>query len=561
MTTFKPFEYGRSLSILLSLYLYTVPEVAIREMISNSRDQYLDKRTFGTANHGKFFITIDPARKKFRGADYATGIISPDFQKFGSDTLGKSVGDRFSSVENPDEEMIGQFHLGKASYAKMSLVKEGPAVSFYSNNGIEGLILEMCMEHTELGIEPVWKDPPYRLPPKLIDQVREEKGVGLTVEIHDVVPKLLRSYYVKQVVGEQFAILIHRKIIQILLQDLSAPIPEFKPVAAADWILDCKEEKLAMDGDHVMTHCLMPEEKPPYENVRVCVKHVFIKSIHFENKVKGWLNYNRLRPNIPRDGFLDDDRYSEMLRYVTPLIDERFERLHTKKDPKLKGLNDLTKLFKDMIKNAMQLYERDPIILSGVFNELSDIKGNLLKTDEKNRKDLEKKKGPISKTGKGKESGDLEDAEGEIVIPINQKGTGVDGGGIGTKGGTKATWETDEENGREREYLTPNLNEDKDRPETGPIKPALQIIDEELGLEKPITYMPNASKLILNKSQPACYGILIMQKHYRQTSLGPFMAEALAEFITRNRPSPTAITEYRQMVNDIYTKSFFSGNE
>jgi hypothetical protein len=70
--------------------------------------------------------------------------------------------------------------------------------------------------------------------------------------------------------------------------------------------------------------------------------------------------------------------------------------------------------------------------------------------------------------------------------------------------------------------------------------------------------MVNAHLLYLNKDQPATYGILMMQKHYRQTSLGPFMAEALAEYITRNRVTPTSISEYRQMVNDIYTKSFFT---
>jgi len=552
---FKPFDYGRSMSIFLSDYMYTTPEVSVREMISNARDQYLDESTFNKPNHNKVFIIVDPLRKKFRLVDYATGIINPDFQMMGSNTLGKIVGSRISTVENPDEEMIGQFHVGKASFAKMSTVAEGPVVSFYSNNGKEGLILQMLIRNTDIGKELGWEDPPYRLPPKLIHEAREEREIGLTVEVHDVIDKLLRVSYVKRVVGEQFGILLSRKHLHVFVKDGTAPNAEWDKVKASS-DLDCtREEKLNLDRDHFMSHCLSVDEKPPYDNIKICVKHVFIKSIHVPYKVKGWINYNRLRLNGPRDAFLTDDRHDEMMKYFSPLLDERFEKQHNNRDPKPKGLKDLTKLFGKMIKQVIELYDRDPLILSGVFNDHSDMKGNILDTNKNKIENLHKQNGPISPTGKGNEG---EPIEGEILIPVPRKrGKRGKGKGRGTGGGDETTWQIDEENGKEREYFTGALEEQ--RPQTGPIEPVFRIEDREIGIEKPITYMENPMLLILNPSQPAMYGILRMQDHYRQTSLAPFMAEALAEFITRNRQTPTSIVEYRQMVNDIYTSSLFSG--
>ena len=238
------------------------------------------------------------------------------------------------------------------------------------------------------------------------------------------------------------------------------------------------------------------------------------------------------------------------------LADLGFEKQHTKRDPKLKGVKDLTKLFANMIKQAMELYQRDPIMLQGVFSEISDIKGEILDNDKNHLDKKDKKKGLISRLGEGIDSESEDDPHGEIVVPIGTKRKRGRGKGKGSKGGKRSTWITDPD-GIQREYLTPIVDQDPNRPPTGPIKPTLVIEDKEIGIDKPITYMEKASHLILNKSQPATYGILMMQKHYRQTSLGPFMAEALAEFIVRNRQTPTSIIEYRQMVNDLYTRVFF----
>jgi hypothetical protein len=529
-------------------------------MIANARDQYLHPDTLDKPQYNKVYISIDPIQKRFRCADYATGIIDPDFQMIGSNEFGKSVGERKSTPDNPDLQMAGQFHMGKASYAKMSSCSEGKVASFYSNNGKEGLILNMLIRKTELGKELGWEDPPYRLPQNLCQEAREEKEIGLTVEVHEVIDKLLNAYYIQDLIGDQFGLSLKKGALNVYVK---STISEKYKLAeewytvdpATDYLIDTPEEILKLDGDHRLSFWLIADEKPPILNVRICIKDILICKIHIPNKTRGIINYDWIRPNAARDHYLDDERSEEMMRYLIPMIDSRFERLSAKKSPKHKDLRDLTKLFENMVKQVIDLYKRDPIALSGEYQELSDIRGNILRDDKNNIRRSEKKKGLISKTGQGKGK-DEGQPEGEIVIPINGKHRGP-GGGHGTHGGTKRTWKTDPAEGKEREYLSPNLNEQK-HPPTGPIKPDFSITPRAIGRDKPVTYMPNASLLILNTDQPATYGILIMQKHYRQTSLGPFMAEALAEFITRNRPTPTSITEYRQMVNDIYTRSFFA---
>lgn len=561
---FEPFDYGRSMSIFLADYMYTIPEVSIREMIANCRDQYLHKDTFTRPHYNEVYILLNPAARTFRCIDFATGILAlNEFKMMGSNTMGKRVGDRISTVENPDEEMIGQFHVGKASFAKMSELEEGNVVSFYSNSITEGHILQMLIRNTDIGKELGWEDPISRLPAALANEARpkNEAGPGLSVEVHKVIPRLLDAKYVYKVIAEQFGLLLYKKHLRIFIKSENA-VPGYEHIA--DWapieapkVLHLENEgKLKLDANHILFHWLRKEEKPPYENIRICVKGIYIRSIHAPYKVEGTVNNNRLRLNGPRDGFLDDERIEEMHKYLTPYLDANFERLTRKSEKKPKGLKDLTKLFEKMVEECLKLYERDPLMLEGSYQELSTIKGQIIKTDKENLKDLKKEHGKISRNGKGTD--EEQNAEGEIVIPVKtkRKPGGKQGGGKGTGGGSKATWTTDQENGKERDYMTGSF--DDQRPNRGPINPSFTIDPKDIGIDKPVTYMENAHLLYLNTDQPATRGLLLMQKHYRQTSLGPFMAEALAEFVTRNRQTPTSIREYRQMVNDIYTRSFFS---
>jgi hypothetical protein len=390
MTGFEPFDYGRSMSIFLSDYMYTTPEVAIREMIANARDQYLHKDTFTRPHHNEIYVVIDPIHETFRCIDYATGILDiNEFKLMGSNRMGKQVGDRLPTVENPDPEMIGQFHVGKASFAKMSYLNEGNVVSFYSNSGKEGHILQMLIQNTEIGKELGWEDPISRLPSNLAHQARpeNESGPGLSVQIHKVTPKLLDIKYVSKTISDQFGILLSRRQLKIFIKarnvPSSDPSEKWRRIFAPGDLKCDTEAKLLLDNDHIMTHCLQPEEKPPHENIRLYIKHIYITSIHVPYKVKGWINYNRLRLNGPRDGFLSDDRSEEMFKHLIPYLDSNYEKQDTRKGPKPKDLKDLTKLFEKMVEQVLLLYERDPIMLKGTYQELSKIKGRILKTDLK----------------------------------------------------------------------------------------------------------------------------------------------------------------------------------
>lgn len=558
---FRRFRYGPTLSILVSKYLYTTPAVAIREMIANARDQYNHKDSKGRALHGEIYLLLNSTKKTLRCIDYATGIIDPNFDVLGGETIGKTVGDVTSTVRDPTPGIGGQFHMGKASYAKLSTIKEvgKQVISFYSNNGTEGLQMHMIYNDTETGEDQElgWDDPPYRLPPKLIDEARDEEGIGLTVEVHDVLEEFLWISHIRKLVGEQFGILLEANEIKVFIRDeVNDNESEWERINAAPEFQQCRKKdakELHLDGDHIMTHCLKFEEKPPWHNIKICIQDVVVTQIHSDNKVKGWINYIRLQPNLPRDGIMQDHNYSEMMKYLLPYIDDNFPKQHKKQESQLKGIKDLKKIFQDMMESAFELFPNDPFILAGVYDEVSDIKGNILKKDVKGN--TNKQKGPISRLGQGRDKDDPNNPEGEVVIPIGKKRRRRKGTGKGSHGGTKGTWVTDPD-GIPRWYLNPNT-EEPDRPDTGPIKPQLEIEDKEIGEDKPITYMETPSKLILNRDQPATISILKMQKHYRQQVLGPLLAEAVAEYIVRFRPTPTSIGDYRQMVTQLYTHCFF----
>ena len=300
--------------------MYTNPDVAVREMISNAIDAY------GKTPDKEIFITIDSLRGTFKLVDNATGITVTleEFEEFSIGRHDVVIG------------KIGHFHVGKASFLKMSNKKEGEIVTFRSNNGQEGIVTHLS-RFDDSG-EVFWDDRPFRYPAEQAHLARPgEKLLGMTVEVVDIIDELRNINVLKRLIAKWFGILITRGL-KIYIRDLAVDSTKWELVNKPNG-LDTNEthrtQELLLSTGTYVSHCLKHDPKPKWDNIDVYVEHVYIKPTHVDNYVTGWINCDSFQLNTARDGLQtgkDTPYYEGIGKLEQWLPSAGYEKQHHKDD-------------------------------------------------------------------------------------------------------------------------------------------------------------------------------------------------------------------------------------
>jgi hypothetical protein len=540
---FEPAEYGDTLGDFIAKEMNRRVETGIREGITNIRDQYKDKSTQKHEGYMCAYIAVNKLRRTIKFIDYATGIINEvDFKRFLNDAgYKKQVGDIVSTMDNPDDEIGGLFHVGKSSFAKMSRTEDGTVCIFRSNNGEKGLILPMKIRGPVLG----WGEP-SRYPKEHAHLAREE--IGLTVEVLDVVDELLNINHLETLISKWFGILISRGF-KIFLKDETIDNAEWMPVSAPkDLKTDGevhRDPELLQSNEKYISYRLTENLKPLHLNIDVYKNHIHVTSIHVDYCVNGWINVPwRFTPS--KEEFHTSGPQAKLYTEGRDLFEKfcanHFERQHGD-IKKITFQKDMNRELSKMLEACLKTFEKDPIFLSGLYDPKSKIFGLLDEDPNKKKKDelILKENQELTKDGGNK--------NGDPVIPI---GEGNRGGG----GRWDGTGEYPSiKDGGTHDVLTVDDTKPKDRPRTGPIKIEAQFIPDDLGDRKPVCQMGEGRIMYINTSRPITERILKMPIMQRLAMLKPMMAEALVEFIIKDRRITPTIAEYRLMISDLLAAS------
>jgi hypothetical protein len=542
---FEPATYGDGTGAFIANLLYTTPDVGMREMAANAIDQYLEPTTQMHEHWNELYIDINPILRTYRQADYATGIVNIEDFKVFLRQGGKVVGSTTSSYDNPDNLMIGQYHVGKASYMKMSEREFGDVVTFYNNNGNEGHIFTMKWGEAKiLGWNKVYN---YRKE----DATTVRPDIGLTVEVSDVISDLLSMRHVTNALSKQFGILIARGL-KIYVRDSSIPNSEYMRVLSPKDLntkgeLHKTSELQLVNGTYI-SHVLENESNPKGDNIDIYVKHVYIKSIHVDYKVRGWVNCNSLQLNGARDGFQVGPKsiYREFEEKLLRYLKANYEPLHKPKENKSISDKEIDDILSDMTMSIPDLFDKDQIPLTGEADNDGIIQG-IIEEDENGRRTWVKKSGKkLTKNSGNPEDGPL------IPIGPGRRKRGKRWKGKGDQPGV--------EDGGDHDIVT-QIDEGVQRPKTGPIKIHTELVDGKLGTELPIVHQTSLRYQVLNEDQPCVEAIKGQPKSRMIAMLRPMLADAMVEFIVRGRPQPPTIMEYRQMCTQMLTKSLMSGRD
>lgn len=535
---FSPATYGDGVGIFIAKYIYTDPKVGVREVISNGADEYLNPDTHKYENYNCIYITINSLRRTFKCVDYAGGIKDiEDFKKFFRDKEpSKQVGDTISTLSNPDDNMIGYWHAGKASFLKMSRTTEGEIVYFRSNNGESGDVLIMMLHGEAVG----WKTPISHYEKEYMHLAKPE--LGLTVEATNIVDDLLDLTQLIKDISKWFGIRIARGL-KIFIRD--------EAIEGSGWIridkpedLDTHEDlrtpELLLSNGKYITHHLTEIQKPKWNNIDIYVKHVYIKSIHIERKVHGWINCNSFQLNGPRDGFDTGigTMYSEGCEKLVKYINDNFEAIESKA-PKLTHEKDMNELLLKYLLKA-NIFEQEPICLSGSIDKDSKLKGEIKQGEGELGKWERKTDQKITNTG-GNDDKVIVFAKNKREIPRKPPGP-CPGNPDDTK--DNPTYE----DGGNKIIAT---RTDIPREQRGPIKPNANVNLGPLGEEGPISKLQTSSQLVLNEDRPVVNRIMKMPLKQMLSALGPLIVEAIAEFALQgSRPT---VEEYRKKCADLYS--------
>lgn len=535
--TFFPADYGKGIGHFISKIIYTSPEVAIREMIANAKDQYLDETTKNHEGYRKIEIHVDQLHKIIKCIDYATGILDVrDFKRFFSDGKpSKKVGNAVSTIEDPIAGMTGVYHVGKASFIKMSSRTEGIIVKFYSNNGKEGNVLSMMLQNGELG----WDDD-FRYEKEHAWHARQD--VGLTVEIFDVVDELLKTHRIERLISDCFGILIKRGLqIYVVYDTHDGNQPLYNKVNAPDDLDTKGEEKrtpeLLLSTGRYITHNLKENLRPRYENIDVYASdYVKIKSIHVDYCVEGWINCDSFELNGARDGFQtgEGSKYTEGMRLFLAWLPSRFKRQH--RESNMTGQEDMNKYLQKILTSASQIFQLDPFTMCGIKDDNSCVTGEL-NADKDNKGQWQRKENVTIVPGKGDPDNPIK------TIGPGTKGPGPGPGGPGTggpgyeEGGTHTIVEKIKDNAKKR----------------GPIKPNIIFDFADLTDEEPMSKMSDVTKVVLNTSIHGVRQIMIMPRARAMPIVGSLAVDAIVEFITKG--TEINIHEYRKKCSALYSAS------
>lgn len=345
----EPFRTGEGILYETLKSAYKNRFATYRELIVNALDQYEHKDLKGKTKP-VVIVRLDTLRHAIWIHDDATGIEDiKDFLRFGTidatGHTGKKVGDEVSSRMNINEDIAGMKHLGKGSAVFAS--KTG-TVEFWSNNGNRGYYLKTntlswIKYHEEA--EPL----PYVIM-NLSELPSFRQTKGLTVRISDVYPELLNCGRVETEIVRWLKLRIARGA-RIYLEDVNNPEKNKRLEKPKDF--DTTENAaspilILKSGRRIRT-CLRAAEKPPYLNVEVYVRQIWVKDIHMKYKVTGWIENPELELSPGREEIVEDDdrgSYADHLDKLEPYMIANYEPLGVDgaDDTKRKEDRDLNKL-------------------------------------------------------------------------------------------------------------------------------------------------------------------------------------------------------------------------
>jgi hypothetical protein len=523
-------------------------------MISNAKDQYQDPKTFKTEFYKLIVIRINPLTKVLRCTDYATGIENlQEFKEFFTkDAPCKKVGGKVSTIDNPVSGITGVFHIGKASFLKMSTKTEGGIVTFYSNNGDRGDIITMKIQDGKIG----WSEG-FRYPPENAHMAKPE--IGLTVKVEDVVEELAKPTKIYNLVSKWFGILIKRGL-KIAIRDDTIPGPpgpSNTKFVEPPKELDTKNEQSSNDtilsnGKH-LSYCLKANLKPKYENIDIYKDHIWIKSIHVEYCVEGWINCDSFQLNGSRDGFQTGEgtKYTEGMKLFDAYLERNYDRQHAKSI--VKGQEDMNKQLQKIMEQALKSFKLDSLLPNGLESEIPLATGQtnqqLVNGPNQNQNQQWER---IDGVGIIDTGGD-KTRRGKIIGPDEHGHCGP----IIHDHGNDDNVKTYEENGGDHSIIKPKKTQTQPRP--GPTKPNMKYELSDLTDSEPMTKMNTPDAVILNTSLQSINDILQFGIVRRLTVLTPLAIDAIVEFLMRRESKGLDITTYRKKCSDLYSRVIMLG--
>jgi hypothetical protein len=430
----EPFKAGEGVLYEALKSAYKNRFATDRELIVNALDQYTHKDLKGTVKP-VVIVRLDRLRNAIWIHDDATGIEDiRDFLRFGTvdatGYTGKKVGDEVSTRMNINEEIAGMKHLGKGSAVFAS--KTG-TVEFWSNNNKRGYYLKTkwlswVKYHEEA--EPL---------PYVIMNISElpsfRQSKGLTVRISDVHPELLNFERVETEIVRWLKLRIARGA-RIYLEDVNNPEKNKRLEKPKDF--DTTENPaspmlILKSGRRIRT-CFKSTEKPPYLNVGVYVRQIWVKDIHMKYKVSGWFENPELELSPGREEIVEDDEngnYVDHLDKLEPYMLANYEPLGVDgaDDTKRKEDRDLNKLVNSLQERFAAMfptYSKNVVSMeTQTIKDTTQLPANI-QNAEGYKETIEREKEPFMKNVKYVNGG----GEGSITQPCITKGPGRKGGKI-----------------------------------------------------------------------------------------------------------------------------------
>ena len=324
----------------LSRNTYTDPIACFRELIANGLDQYEKTDENGNAlftdDQKIINIDLDQIRHEVRCRDFATGIEEGklrEFKKVGTEDTkgisGKTVGFAQSSYKNIHETIQGQKRIGKLSFSEAS---ETSDVWYYSNNGYSGQILRY--------LEFRWYGPTYR------DTTKVLQSVGLEVRIKNAKPEVLNERVVRNAITKWFALRIAKKKARIYLNGIA--------ITKGDLQTDDEETIDHLTNDTKIRARLASVDKPKYLNIDLYCKEIYVKPIHVDFLVEGYINCKDLEIGAGRDRFIEsqDTHYPEFFALTMKHFADNFDRPGVSPERKMQN----KKLKEDICVKGLEIF-------------------------------------------------------------------------------------------------------------------------------------------------------------------------------------------------------------
>lgn len=313
---FIPYDYGRG-TIREIADMYKNPFAFSRETASNVKDASVHPNAKGKPVECIFLVSkID---RQIIVLDHMTGIMDiKDFLIIGTKStsrdVGKTVGDQVSSYNNVNPDIIGQKHFGKASCLYAS---ESGNVEYFSNNGKNGHYLHSTYE----GWEPFDMGLPERVPFQITDKNKHLVEPGLMIKINNVKPLCLSKKNLFKNLAKWFGVVLAKGKMKILIIDVDKEGRTIEVEPFED-LLDVKNEytdKSLMTSRKIpITVNLVATDQPFFgNNIDIYQKEIYVTSIHLPYMCKGYVNYDGLELDPPRQHYKDDPDFVEVLDQYT----------------------------------------------------------------------------------------------------------------------------------------------------------------------------------------------------------------------------------------------------